>query len=71
LTECQAVASRYRDRRRLAEYHRLNGQLYAARGDHTAAHAEWETAGDLFIRMGMRREAQETQDSSRERDVSA
>jgi hypothetical protein len=60
LAECQAVATRHRDQRRLAEYYRLHGQLYSARGDMAAARAEREAAVALFTRMGMRREAEET-----------
>jgi tetratricopeptide (TPR) repeat protein len=59
LAECRAVATRYQDRRRLAECHRLFGRLYAVQGDSVAARVQWEQAADLFTRMGMQREAAE------------
>lgn len=58
LTECRAAATRHNDRRRLAECHQLMAQLRAAQGDGEGAWRELETAADLFVRMGMRREAQ-------------
>jgi len=61
LTSCRTVAERYQDRRRLAECHRLTARLLAARGDLDGAQEAQETAADLFMRMGMRREAEALQ----------
>lgn len=59
LANCRAVATRYRDRRRLAEYHWVVSQLFDRQGQREAARAEIQVALDLFERLGMRREAAE------------
>ncbi len=61
LAACYTAASRYNDRRRLAEYHWLTARLRAAQGDSAGARAALELAADLFERMGMRKEAQALQ----------
>lgn len=58
LDSCRAASERYQDRRRLAECHHLRARLFEARGDLEAARDAREAAADLFIRMGMRREAE-------------
>lgn len=58
LASCRAIAERYQDRRRLAECHQLMATLLEAQGDLEGAAEAREIAADLFVRMGMRREAE-------------
>lgn len=60
LAECEVIARRYRDRRRLAECHVLIAQLKEQRGENEAATKELLAAFDLFERLGMLREAEQT-----------
>jgi tetratricopeptide (TPR) repeat protein len=57
LAECYAAATRYIDRRRLAECHRLIARLRVAQGDSAAAAESLALAIDQFTRMGMRKDA--------------
>jgi tetratricopeptide (TPR) repeat protein len=61
LNGCYASAQQYHDRRRMGEIQRLLARAQALRGDMPAAHAALTSAVDLFERMGMRRELDETQ----------
>ena len=60
LAECHAAAEYLQDRRRLAEVHRLSARMHRMRGDQRAAESELLAAIDLFERLGMRRELNET-----------
>jgi tetratricopeptide (TPR) repeat protein len=55
LERSRALAERYQDRRRLAEYYQLTASLLRAQGDHDGAQAASAQATDLFGRMGMSR----------------
>jgi len=57
LAECRKAATRYDDRRRLAECYHLTAKLRRAQGDTETWRAELERAIDLFERMGMQRAA--------------
>lgn len=59
LDECRLVATRHRDRRRLAECARLSAELALHRGNMVDAANEITYARDLFERLGMRHEAAE------------
>jgi tetratricopeptide (TPR) repeat protein len=59
LDQCRGIATRHRDRRRLAECHLLTAQLAARQGDPASARAELQAGLNLFERLGMRREALE------------
>lgn len=56
LEKCRLIATRYRDRRRLAECHFVAAQLFLKRGEIDKAQGEFVKALDLFERLGMRRE---------------
>jgi tetratricopeptide (TPR) repeat protein len=57
IDECRVIAQRYRDRRRLAECHRITAHILSLQGDVEAATYELRAALDLFERLGMKHEA--------------
>jgi tetratricopeptide (TPR) repeat protein len=60
LRDCRDVALAREDRTALAEVERFLSQVYAARGEHSAARIALQDAINLFERLGMRRELAES-----------